>query len=78
MPFELIIDVARLVIVVVVVDFERVKFSGWPIYRGNAAEFSVEFNVSWNKWLKCLCLILDIRWHICRPWGARGVDWNLL
>ena len=42
--FELMIDVARLVIVVVVVDFERVKFSGWPIYRGNAAEFSVEFN----------------------------------
>ena len=33
-------------VVVVVVDFERVKFSGWPIYRGNAAEFSVEFNDS--------------------------------
>ena len=46
LPFGLIIDVARLVVVVVVDWFGRVKFSGWPIYRENAAQISVKLRAN--------------------------------
>ena len=45
MPFELIVDVVRMVVGLVVIEFSRVEFSGCCICRGNAAEISVEFNV---------------------------------
>ena len=46
MRFELIINVARLVVGVVVVDLAELNSRGWPIYRGNAAQISVELCVS--------------------------------
>ena len=50
MCFKLIIDVASLVVGVVVVDLAELNSRGWPIYRGNAAQISVE-----------LCVSLEIR-----------------
>ena len=46
LPFGLIIDVARLVVVVVVIDLAELNSRGWSIYRGNAAQISVELCVS--------------------------------
>ena len=61
MSFGLLIDVARLVVVVVVVDFGRVKFSGWPIYRGNAAQISVELRA--NLELNAQMSLANV-WHV--------------
>ena len=61
MPFGLLIVVARLVVVVVVVDLAELNSRGWPIYRGNAAQISVELRA--NLELNAQMSIANV-WHI--------------
>ena len=46
MHSEFIVDVARIIVGVVVVEFDRVEFSGLYIYRGSAAQIFVELSAS--------------------------------
>ena len=46
MPFELIVDVARMIVGVVVVDLAELNSRVCCIYRGNAAQISVELSAS--------------------------------
>ena len=61
MRFGLIIDVARLVVDVVVVDLAELNSRGWSIYRGNAAQISVELRA--NLELNAQMSIANV-WHI--------------
>ena len=42
MPFELIVDVVRMVVGIVVEDLAELKSQGCWIYRGDAAQISVD------------------------------------
>ena len=45
---ELIIDVVVWLLVWLLLKLAELKSRGWCIYRGNAAEISVEFNIRLN------------------------------
>ena len=48
MHWELIIDIVVWSLVWLLLKLAELKSRGWCIYRGNAAEISVEFNVRLN------------------------------
>ena len=61
LPFGLVIDVARLVVDVVVVDLAELNSRGLSIYRGNAAQISVELRAKLE--LNAQMSVANV-WHV--------------
>ena len=85
---ELVVDIAGIIVGITVAKlaglhsrigcciFGRAKSRGCYMYRGNAAQNSVEKKVmAWSWILRCLWLMFDAYWCCCRFWEDETWVW---